>query len=48
MLKEGNNSLRRQHPQNGADAWAPPDEFRAVSLKAIALKSRDDLAASMN
>jgi hypothetical protein len=36
MSKENNNPIRQQRPQNGADAWAPPDEFRAVSLKAIA------------
>jgi predicted DNA-binding transcriptional regulator AlpA len=36
MLKENNNPIRRQRPQDDADTWAPPAEFRAVSLKAIA------------
>ncbi len=36
MPNKSNNPSRRQSPQNGADAWTPPEEFRAVSLKAIA------------
>ena len=36
MLKETNNPITRQRPQDKSDAWAPPDEFRAVSLKVIA------------
>ena len=36
MRKESNNPIRRQRPEKDADAWAPPAEFRAVSLKAIA------------
>jgi len=36
MLKENNNPIRRQRREDDADAWAPPAEFRAVSLKAIA------------
>ncbi len=36
LKKETNNPIRRPHPENGSDAWAPPTEFRAVSLKVIA------------
>ena len=36
MLKESNNPIKRHRPQNDADTWVPPQEFRAVSLKAIA------------
>jgi predicted DNA-binding transcriptional regulator AlpA len=37
MLKNGsNNPIRRQRPKDGPDACAPPEAFRAVSLKAIA------------
>jgi hypothetical protein len=36
MSKESNNPIKQQRPQGGADAWAPPEELRAVSLKAIA------------
>jgi hypothetical protein len=36
MSKENNNPVKRQRRQDGCDTWAPPDEFRAVSLKAIA------------
>jgi hypothetical protein len=36
MPEKTNNSIRRHRPKNDADTWAPPEEFRAVSLKAIA------------
>jgi hypothetical protein len=36
MVNKNDNSVKRQHPQNGSDAWMPPDEFKAVSLKSIA------------
>ena len=37
MLKNGSdNPIRRQRPKDGSDACAPPEAFRAVSLKAIA------------
>jgi hypothetical protein len=36
MPKDNNNPIRRQRPKEGSDAWVPPQEFRAVSLKAIA------------
>jgi hypothetical protein len=36
MPEKANNPIKRHRPQNDADTWAPPEEFRAVSLKAIA------------
>jgi hypothetical protein len=36
MLKEDHNPSRQRGPQDGSDTWTPPNEFRAVSLKAIA------------
>ena len=36
MPEKTNNPIKRQRPMNDSDAWTPPDEFRAVSLKAIA------------
>ncbi len=36
MQKENNNRIGRQSQHNGTDAWTPPEEFRAVSLKGIA------------
>jgi len=42
LKKEDNNPIRRQRPQNDSDAWAPPEEFRAVSLKAIRRPSGHD------
>jgi hypothetical protein len=36
MPEKTNNPIKRQRPKNDSDAWTPPAEFRAVSLKAIA------------
>ena len=36
MPKKANNPMKRQCSERGSDAWTPPAEFRAVSLKAIA------------
>jgi len=36
MCSKNDNSIKRKRPQDGSDAWVPPEEFRAVSLKAIA------------
>jgi hypothetical protein len=36
MPKENNNPIRHHHRTCESVAWAPPEEFRAVSLKAIA------------
>jgi hypothetical protein len=36
MTKQNNNSVGRQRPQDNPNGWTPPEEFRAVSLKAIA------------
>ena len=34
MAKQNNNPIRQQ--ANDSDAWTPPEELQAVSLKAIA------------
>jgi hypothetical protein len=36
MPDKTNNAITRQRPQDRSAAWAPPEEFRAVSLKAVA------------
>lgn len=36
MSKRKNNPIQRQRQQDGSDPCAPPEAFRAVSLKAIA------------
>ena len=36
MPEKTNNPIRQHRRQDGPDAWVPPAEFRAVSLKAIA------------
>jgi len=36
MSKRKNNPIQRQRQQDRSDACAPPEAFRAVSLKAIA------------
>jgi hypothetical protein len=36
MPEKTNNPMKRQRPEHESDAWTPPTELRAVSLKAIA------------
>jgi len=36
MVKKINDQFRRPSRQDNPEAWTPPEEFRAVSLKAVA------------